>query len=257
MPILEIEGLTRNFGGLRALNGVAFNVQRGEILGLIGPNGSGKTTLLNVITGFLKTTEGNTVYKGNLLTGLKPHQIAKKGVTRTFQLTSLFPELTVKENIVRGRHLYSKSGFFGSLFQTKTYRKEEKRLNQDVMDVLDFVNMMKKGDMIVKNLPAADQRILEIAIALAAKPELLLLDEPASGMNLAEATGTMQLIRFIQQKGTTVVIVEHNMKVIMKLCSRIIVLNHGTIIAEGTPSEISKNKEVIAVYLGKRREKDA
>ena len=257
MPILKIEGLTRDFGGLRALNSVAFNVQRGEILGLIGPNGSGKTTMLNVITGFLKTTAGNTIYKGDLLTGLKPHQIAKKGLTRTFQLTSLFPELTVKENIVRGRHLYSKSGFFGSLFRTKAYRKEEKRLNQDVMEVLDFVNILKKGDMIAKNLPAADQRILEIAIALAAKPELLLLDEPASGMNLAEATGTMELIRSIQQKGITVLIVEHNMKVIMKLCSRIIVLNHGAKIAEGTPNEISKNEEVIAVYLGKRREKNA
>ena len=257
MTILKIKGITKDFGGLRALSSVAFNVQQGEILGLIGPNGSGKTTMLNVITGYLKTTAGNATYKGDLLTGLKPHQIAKKGVTRTFQLTSLFPELTVKENIICGLHLFSKSGFFGSLFQTKIYRKEENKLNQEVMDVLNFVNMHKKGDMIAKNLPAAEQRILEIAIALAAKPELLLLDEPASGMNLTEAAVTMQLIRSIQQKGTTVVIVEHNMKVIMNLCSRIVVFNHGTKIAEGTPKEISKNEEVISVYLGKRRERDA
>lgn len=257
MTILRIEGLTKDFGRLRALNEVALNVQQGEILGLIGPNGSGKTTMLNVITGFLKTTAGSATYKKELLTGLKPHQIAKRGVTRTFQLTSLFPNLTVTENIIHGRHLYSKSSLFGSFFWSKSYRKEEAKLRQEVMDVLTFVNMQEKGDMIARNLPAAEQRILEIAIALASKPELLLLDEPASGMNVPEAVSAMELIRSIQQKGTTVVVVEHNMKVIMQLCSRIAVLNQGVKIAEGTPEEISKDEQVISVYLGKRREKNA
>jgi branched-chain amino acid transport system ATP-binding protein len=257
MILLRIEGLTKDFGRLRALNDVTLHVQQGEILGLIGPNGSGKTTMLNVITGFLKTSAGSTTYKEGLLTGLKPHQIAKKGVTRTFQLTSLFPNLTVTENIIRGRHLYSKSSFFGSFFRNQHYRKEEAKLRQDVMDILTLVNLQVKGNMIARNLPAAEQRILEIAIALAAKPELLLLDEPTSGMNLPEASSAMELIRFIQQKGITVVIVEHNMKVIMQLCSRIVVLNQGIKIAEGTPQEISKNDQVISVYLGKRRDKNA
>jgi branched-chain amino acid transport system ATP-binding protein len=257
MTILRIEGLTKDFGRLRALNDVALNVQQGEILGLIGPNGSGKTTMLNVITGFLKPTAGSAIYKKGLLTGLKPHQIAKRGVTRTFQLTSLFPSLTVIENIFHGRHLYSKSSFFGSFFWNKSYRKEEARLRQEAMDILTFVNMQEKGDMIAGKLPAAEQRILEIAIALASKPDLLLLDEPASGMNVPEAASAMELIRSIQQTGTTILIVEHNMKVIMQLCSRIAVLNQGVKIAEGSPQEISRNEQVISVYLGKRREKNA
>jgi branched-chain amino acid transport system ATP-binding protein len=257
MTILRIEGLTKDFGRLRALNDVTLNIQQGEILGLIGPNGSGKTTMLNVITGFLKPTAGNAIYKEGLLTGLKPHQIAKRGVTRTFQLTSLFPNLTVTENIIHGRHLYSKSSFFGSFFWNNRYRKEEARLRKEAMDILTFVNIREKCDMIAGNLPAAEQRILEIAIALASKPQLLLLDEPASGMNVPETASAMELIRSIQQMGTTVVIVEHNMKVIMQLCSRIAVLNQGIKIAEGTPQDISKNEEVISVYLGKRKERNA
>ena len=257
MAILRVDGLTKDFGRMRALNSVDLNVQQGEILGLIGPNGSGKTTMLNVITGFLEATAGSTTYKEILLTGLKPHQIAKRGVTRTFQLTSLFPNLTVVENIIRGKHLYSQSTFFGSFFWSKSYRKEETRLRQEAMDILTFVNMEEKGDLVSRNLPAAEQRILEIAIALASKPELLLLDEPASGMNAPEAISAMGLIRSIQQTGTTVVVVEHNMKVIMQLCSRIAVLNQGVKIAEGTPEEISKDEQVISVYLGKRRERNA
>ena len=257
MTILRIEGLNKDFGGLRALNEVTLDVEHGEILGLIGPNGSGKTTLLNIVTGFLNPTAGSVYYKGEPITGLKPYQIAARGVTRTFQLTSLFPDLSVSENIIRGNFLYSKSSYIGALIWSKNYKKEEDNLRQEVMAILNFVNMKKKRDVLSKNLPAAEQRILEIAIALAAKPDLLLLDEPASGMNLPEAESAMTLIRSIQQTGTTVVIVEHNMKVIMQLCSRIAVLNQGVLIAEGAPQEISRNKEVIAVYLGKRREKNA
>jgi branched-chain amino acid transport system ATP-binding protein len=253
MTILRTEELTKNFGGLRALNKVNLDVQQGEILGLIGPNGSGKTTMLNVITGFLKTTAGHTTYEGEIITGLKPNQITKMGLVRTFQLTSLFPDLTVAENIIRGKHLHTKSSFFGSFFRTKRYREEEAKLKQEVTDILAFVNLQGRGDMAARNLPAAEQRILEIAIALAAKPKLLLLDEPASGMNILEAARAMELVRSIQNTGVTVVVIEHNMKVIMQLCSRIVVLNEGIKIAEGTPEEISENKEVISIYLGKRR----
>ena len=236
---------------------MTLDIQQGEILGLIGPNGSGKTTMLNVITGFLKTTAGHTTYEGEIITGLKPNQIAKMGLIRTFQLTSLFPDLTVEENIIRGKHLHTKSSFFGSFFGTKHYREEETNLKQEVMDILAFVNLQGRGDMVARNLPAAEQRILEIAIALAAKPKLLLLDEPASGMNILEAARAMELVRSIQNTGVTVVVIEHNMKVIMQLCSRIVVLNEGIKIAEGAPEEISKNEEVISIYLGKRKEKNA
>jgi branched-chain amino acid transport system ATP-binding protein len=253
MAILRTEELTKDFGGLRALNKVTLDVQQGEILGLIGPNGSGKTTMLNVITGFLKTTAGHTTYEGVGITGLKPNRIAKMGVIRTFQLTSLFPNLTVVENIVRGKHLHTKSSFIGSFLGSKNYREEEVKLRHEVMDILAFVDLQGRGDRVARNLPAAEQRILEIAIALAAKPKLLLLDEPASGMNILEAARAMELVRSIQKTGVTTVVIEHNMKVIMQLCSRIAVLNEGMKIAEGTPEEISKNKEVISVYLGKRR----
>jgi len=253
MTILGIEGLTRDFGGLRALDKVDLALQSGEIFGLIGPNGSGKTTMLNIITGFLKPTAGHITYKGKLITGFRPHQIAKRGVARTFQLTSLFPALTVEENVISARHLDSHSGVLGSFFLTKPYHKEEVKSRQEAMDILKFVRLYEKSGMVAQNLPAAEQRILEIAIALAVKPELLLLDEPVSGMNIQETARVMELIQSIQQRGTTVVIIEHNMKVITELCSHIAVLDHGVKIAEGTPEEITNNKDVISVYLGKRR----
>jgi len=253
MTILEIEGLTKDFGGLRALDKVDLAVQPGEIFGLIGTNGSGKTTMLNIVTGFLKSTEGHISYKGELITGFGPHQVAQRGVARTFQLTSLFPALTVEENVISARHLNSHSGVLRAFFLTKAYHKEELRSRQKAMDILKFVRLQEKSGMIAQNLPAAEQRILEVAIALAVKPELLLLDEPVSGMNLQETARVMELIRLIQQTGTTIVIIEHNMKVITELCSIIAVLDHGVKIAEGTPEEIINNKEVISVYLGKRR----
>jgi branched-chain amino acid transport system ATP-binding protein len=253
MTILQIEGLTKDFGGLRALDKVVLAVQPGEIFGLIGTNGSGKTTMLNIITGFLKPTEGHISYKGELITGLRPHQIAKRGMARTFQLTSLFPVLTVEENVISGRHINSHSGVLRAFFSTKAYHKEEVKLRQEAMDILKFVRLQGKSEMIAQNLPAAEQRILEIAIALAVKPDLLLLDEPVSGMNLQETARVMELIRSIQQTGTTLVIIEHNMRVITELCSRIAVLDHGVKIAEGTPEEITNNNDVISVYLGKKR----
>jgi branched-chain amino acid transport system ATP-binding protein len=253
MSILKIKNIAKDFGGLRALNKVNFEVQQGEIFGLIGPNGSGKTTMLNVITGFLKPTEGRITFKDEIISGSKPYQIAKKGIIRTFQHTSIFPDLTVEENIVRGAHLHDTSSVLGSFFLSKKYKEKEVELRREVMDILAFVNLKEKSKMIARNLWVAEQKILEIAVALAARPELLLLDEPASGMNLAEALRSMELIKLIQKSGTTIIIIEHNMKVIMQLCSRIVVLNEGTKITEGSPTEVGNNEEVISIYLGTRK----
>jgi branched-chain amino acid transport system ATP-binding protein len=257
MTILSIEGLTKDFGGLRALHKVDLVLQEGEICGLIGPNGSGKTTMLNVMTGFLTPTEGRIIFDGESISGLEPHQIAEKGMIRTFQFTSLFPDLTVEDNIISARHLGNNGGFLGSIFWSRGYRRGEVKLRQEVMEILSFVMLEERAKMIARNLPAVEQRTLEIGIALAAKPKLLLLDEPASGMNLQEARRTMELIRAINQMGTTVLLVEHNMKVVMELCSKIFVLNQGVKIAEGSGEEITKDERVVSVYLGKKRERDA
>jgi branched-chain amino acid transport system ATP-binding protein len=257
MAILEIEGLAKDFKGLRALNNVDIKIQQGEIFGLIGPNGSGKSTMINVITGFLKPTAGKITYKGELIGGLMPHQIAKKGVIRTFQLTSIFPDLTVEQNIIRGKHLNANSSILGSSFWTKGYRREEAKLKQEAIEMLALVNIQGKSKMVARNLPPAERKILDMAIAMAAKPTLLLLDEPASGMNAEEAVRVVELIRSLHQTGITIVIVEHNMKVIMDLCFRIVVLNYGIKIAEGTPEEVANNQDVISIYLGKRRENNA
>jgi len=253
MTILKIEDIVKDFIGLRALNHIDLEIEQGEILGLIGPNGSGKTTLLNVVTGFLKPTVGKVTFKEEIISELKPYQIAKKGIVRTFQRTSIFPDLTVEENLIRGSYLFDKSSVLGSFFLSKSYKNDDHILYQAIMEILKFVNLDAKKNMIARNLPAAEQRILEIAIALAAKPELLLLDEPAAGMNITEALRTMDLINAIQKNGTTIVVIEHNMKVIMHLCSRIIVLNEGTVIAKGTANEISNNEKVISVYLGSKK----
>ena len=252
MVILETKKLSKDFGGLRALDNVDLVVNQGEIFGLIGPNGSGKTTALSVISGFLKPTTGEITFKGRPITRFEPHQIAKKGLIRTFQFTSVFSDLTVKDNIIRGMNLYLTNHILGSLFQSKGYRNEEAKLSNEVINILSFVKLQGKSEMLARNLPAAEQKTLAIAIAMAAKPELLMLDEPVSGMTPQEVAEQMKLIRSIQQNGTSVLIIEHNMKVIMGLCSRIMVLNQGSKIAEGTPEEVSKNEDVILAYLGKR-----
>lgn len=253
MVILETKRLSKNFGGLKALDRLDLQIYQGEILGLIGPNGSGKTTYLNVITGFLKPTAGDLLYRSQSIVGLKPHQIAERGVIRTFQLTSLFPNLTVEENIIAGMHLKTKGRILGSFFNTRSYREEEMRLRQKAADILTFMEMQERQGMLAMNLPAVEQRKLEIAIALAGEPNLLLLDEPAAGMNPEESVRLLGLIRSIQQMGITILIIEHNMRVIMRLCTRVAVINYGVKIAEGTPQEISNNDEVISVYLGRSR----
>ena len=251
MEVLKLDRITKDFKGLRALDNVDIDVYENEILGLVGPNGSGKTTLVNVITGFLQPTEGNIIFKEELITGLKPHEIVQKGIARTFQLTSLFPSLTVEENLIIGRHHMTSSSTLESFFQTKSYREEEKKMRQKAKELLAFMDMEKQKDVPAKYLPFGDQRKLEIGIALATEPKLLLIDEPAAGMNLEEQARLVGLLQSIRQMGLTMLIIEHKMKVVMGVCSSIVVLNYGVKIAKGTPEEIANNEEVIRVYLGR------
>jgi branched-chain amino acid transport system ATP-binding protein len=256
MVVLETKGLSKDFGGLRALEEVNLEIQEGEIFGLIGPNGSGKTTCFNLITGFLKPSAGSVIYKGKSIASLKPFQIAKRGIIRTFQITSLFPDLTSEENIIIGQYLRTRGDIWGAIIRSKAYREEEDKVVERAREVLDFVGLGKRLDIIAKNLSFGEERKLEIAIALAVEPKVLLLDEPAAGMSPDESTKLMDLIRSIRNMGITVLIVEHNMRVVMELCSRIAVLNYGVKIAEGDPEEIANNDEVTSVYIG-RKDEDA
>ena len=250
MALLEIRGLTKIFGGLTAVNELDFDVSQGELLGLIGPNGAGKTTLFNLISGVLKPTRGKVLYKGKDITGLKTNKIASLGVVRTFQATSIFPEMTVFDNIVVAHHLQAKVGLMGAIFDSPAARKDNRDIEQKTMSILDYMGLSPFKDELAKNLPHGHLRLLGIALALATNPELLLLDEPITGMNPEEVTAVMGRIESLWEKGITMVIVEHNMKALMKLSRRIVVMNFGRKIAEGTPEEIQHNKEVIEAYLG-------
>ena len=251
MAILECYRIVKDFAGLRAVDNLDLKVEEGDILGLIGPNGSGKTTLLNVITGLLKPTAGDIMYKGRLITGLEPHQIAAVGIVRTFQITSIFPGLTAEQNIIVASHLRTNNNLSGAIFNTRGYRQEEVKLSQKASEILIFLGMEERKDAIASSLSPAEQRGLEVGIALAGEPELLLLDEPAAGLNPEECVRLIKMIQSIQQRGITLVVVEHNMKVIMNLCTRVIVIDYGHKVAEGSPEEIARNDEVISIYLGR------
>jgi branched-chain amino acid transport system ATP-binding protein len=238
MQILEGEKVTKHFGGLAAVNRVDFGIHQGEVVGLIGPNGAGKTTLFNLISGFLPTTAGEIRYKGKKITGLKPHQICKKGVARTFQSAKLFSGMTVFENV-----------FAASLFGTKRAISVPDA-EKEAKELLEFVELSTVGAMLAKDLPIGGRKRLEVARALATKPDLLMFDEVMAGLNPSEVSQAMELITKIRNKGLTIFMIEHVMKAIMSVCDRIIVLNHGSKIAEGTPEEIAASKTVVEVYLG-------
>ncbi len=238
MRILEGEGVTKNFGGLAAVSGADFHVDQGEVVGLIGPNGAGKTTLFNLISGALAPESGVIRFKGENITGLKPHQICKKGVARTFQSAQLFAGLTVFENVL-----------LGSLFG-KPKAISGPAAEREVLELLDFVELSTARTTLAKDLPIANRKRLEVARALATKPELLLLDEVMAGLNPTEVAQAMELITKIRHKGITVFIIEHVMKAIMSVCDRIIVFHYGSKIAEGTPAEIATNQTVVEIYLG-------
>lgn len=256
MALLELNKISKFFGGLAAINGLDMEVNQGEIVGLIGPNGAGKTTTFNVITGELRPNEGSVIFEGRDISGLRPNRIAKLGIVRTFQLVTLFPGYTVLENVLVGLHLRSNIGFVQAMLNTHSNRRKELSLLDQAMEVLNFMGLLGMRDELAENMPHGLQRTLGVAIGLAAKPKVLLLDEPLTAMNPQETSEMIKTIRKIRDRnGTTIVVVEHNMRAVMALCERIVVINFGTKIVEGPPDEIKENKEVIEAYLG--REEDA
>ncbi len=254
-PLLEIDGISKRFGGLLALTDVSFNVIEGEILGLIGPNGAGKTTMFNCIAGVYKPTSGNLVFtrdeKSLRINGRKPEKMTELGIARTFQNIRLFSALTVLDNVRIARHCRTTSNFFRSVLRTRFQRAEEKEIVDASMRWLDFVGLGHHALADASSLSYGDQRRLEIARALATEPKLLLLDEPAAGMNPRETRMLVDLIHAILDAGVSVMLIEHDMKLVMKICKRLVVLDHGTLIAEGGPKEVRENPQVIEAYLGR------
>lgn len=250
MSLLEVKGLTKHFGGLIAVNDLDLSVEKGEIVGLIGPNGAGKTTVFNMIMGTYSPDKGKVIFKGKDITGQKSHSIASQGLVRSFQRTILFSEMTVLQNILLGFHLISEIRFWDCLFNASSARNRQKQLLEKAVEIADFMGLGHGKDQLAKNLPHGHQRMLGVAIALATNPELILMDEPVTGMNTEETDSMMNKIREIRNKGVTTLVVEHDMRLVMNISDRLCVLNFGSKIAEGPPSEICKNKEVIAAYLG-------
>jgi branched-chain amino acid transport system ATP-binding protein len=249
---LVVDGLTVRFGGLTAVEGLTFEVRPGEVLSLIGPNGAGKTTAFNAITGYIAPDGGSIAYRGARIDGLKPNQIAERGVVRTFQKTSVFMGQSVLDNVLLGLHLVSKQTPVAIMFGLPRVAREEQALAEEARRILGFVDLDARGAQLASALPYGELRLLEVAIALAARPKLLLLDEPVSGMNPAETEGFMKMLARIRALGITILLVEHDMRMVMGVSDRVICLNQGRIIAGGSPAEIQRHPEVIRAYLGER-----
>ena len=251
VALLKTTKLSKEFGGLKAVSSFNIEINNGELVGLIGPNGAGKTTAFNLMTGVYEPTEGEMDFDGKSLLGLKPYQVTQRGIARTFQNIRLFADLSVLDNVKIAYHFHVKYGLLETVLRMGRYHKEEEELEKRAIDLLEIFKLADRKDEIAKNLPYGEQRRLEIARALAAQPRLLLLDEPAAGMNPQETQQLMDMIRWIRKEfKLTILLIEHDMSLVMGVCERIYVLDYGCIIAHGTPEEIKKNPRVIEAYLG-------
>jgi len=248
--LLQATGLKKEFGGLRAIDDLSFQINRGMIFSVIGPNGSGKTTMFNLVTGFLPVTEGEIYFKGERITGLKPFQISRKGIARTFQLTTLFERNTVLDNLIIGQRATRESGVLSSMCGLHRVKLEEKKALEKAHELAEFIGLSRQKMVPAGALPQGAQKQLSIGLALASAPELMLLDEPVGGVNLEEIDALIELITRIRKSGVTICLIEHKMSVVMNISDRILALNYGEKVAEGTPEEVCRDEKVIKSYLG-------